>query len=252
MRWLFALAICLATPAWGEEVVLGLSKDRIAITTGFDGSEILVFGAVRREKPINEETPLEVIITVAGPSQPVEVRRKSNELGIWVNTDRVEVDLAPVFYAVATTGPLAKVLNDTEDLRHKITVDRAIRSVGAPQTILDSASFTDALIRIRRAQELYQQLEGEVLLDQQTLFRAAVAMPAQLTEGDYVIRIFLTRNGLVVSKFETSINVRKEGLGRFLFTLSRRQPAVYGVMALMIAAFAGWIASAAFRMLQHS
>lgn len=248
------LALCLlcltSLPLRAEEVVLGLSTDKVAITTSFNGSEILIFGAVKREEPIKEE-PLEIVITVAGPSHPVLVRRKAHRYGIWINTDAVTVDSAPSFYAVATTGPLKQVLSDTEDLRHKISIKRAIRSVGAPANITNSARFTEALIRIREERELYQELEGKVALDQQTLFRTAIDMPANLTEGDYSTRIFLTRNGQVVSQYETTINVRKEGLERWLYVLSRQHAVVYGLLSLAIAILAGWGASAGFTLLRN-
>ncbi|TDK42269.1 TIGR02186 family protein [Antarcticimicrobium luteum] len=233
-----------------EEVVLGLSSDRVSITTSFDGSEILIFGAVKRETPILPE-PLEVVITVAGPSHPVLVRRKAHRFGIWVNAEAVEVDAAPSFYAVATTGAWKDVLTDTEDLRHKVSIGRAIRSVGAPMEIRDAPHFSEALVRIRQQAGLYQMLEGKVALDQQTLFRTAIDMPADLTEGDYTARIFLTRQGKVVSQYETTIDVRKVGLERWLFVLSRQQPILYGLMSLAIAIVAGWGASAAFTMLRN-
>ena len=250
MRW-FVLFLFVALPAWGESVVLGLSQDEIAITTSFDGSEILVFGAVKREVPVPDGPELEVIITVAGPSVPVMVRRKEKRLGIWVNTDAVEVAQAPSFYAVATSGLLRDVLRDTEDLRYQISVPRAIRSVGAPMSITDAPSFTEALIRIRSDARLYQLQENQVAVDEQTLFRARIELPAALTEGAYATRIFLTRDGQVVSNYETSIDVRKVGLERWLFSLSREQPVIYGLMSLAIAIFAGWGASAAFSLLRN-
>lgn len=248
--WPF-LFILVPFASVAEEVVLGLSKDKVAITTSFDGSEILIFGAVKRETPIPEGSPLEVVITITGPSQPVTVRRKSKVFGIWVNTDAVEVDRAPSFYAVSTTAPLSDVLSETEDLRHKVTIDRAIRSVGAPDNIENASSFTDAVIRIRRDANLYQTLENGVALDQQTLFRTAIEMPSNLTEGDYATRIFLTRDGQVVSSYETSIEVQKVGLERWLFGISRQQPFWYGILSLAIAIVAGWGASAAFRLLRN-
>ncbi len=245
------LLICLAAlPLRAEEVVLGLSSDKVRITATFEGSEILVFGAVKREAPIPEE-PLDVIVAIAGPSKPLTVRRKERVLGIWANTDAVEIDSAPSFYAVATTGPLDEVLSRVEDLRHKVSITRAIRSVGAPAGIEDAQAFTDALIRIREDAGAYQLLEGDVVLDEQTLFRTAIELPANLTEGDYQTRIFLTRNGEVISQFETSIDVRKVGLERWLYTLSRQQPMLYGLMSLAIAIAAGWGASAAFRIMRQ-
>ena len=117
------------TVSASEEVVLGLSKDEIAITATFDGSDILVFGAVKRETPIPDGPPLEVVVAVSGPSEPVVVRRKSRKFGIWVNTSSVVSDSAPSFYAVGTSGPLQEVMNDTADLEHRVSIERAIRSI---------------------------------------------------------------------------------------------------------------------------
>ena len=243
---LLALLLGLATPAAAEEVVAGLSQTSISIDTSFAGSEILIFGAVKREGPI-EEVPLDVIVTVAGPSQPVTVRRKERVAGIWVNTDAVEVDLAPSFYAVATSGQIEEVLRNVEDLRWNITVPRAIRSVGAPPEIQDAPAFTEALIRIRSDGEHYKLAEGAVTLTEQTLFSTSITLPADLVEGDYAVRIFLTREGQVIHGYTTSIFVQKVGLERWLYTLAHSQPLIYGLMSLALAAFAGWLASAVFR-----
>lgn len=251
LRLLIALLL-VALPARAEEVVLGLSSDSVSISTNFDGSEILIYGAIKREEAIPEGSPLQVIVAVVGPSQPLTVRRKDRRFGIWVNTEAVEVDAAPSFYAIATSAPWTEVLSDTEDLRHKVSIPRAIRSVGAPMTVNDSQSFSEAVIRIRSANGLYQLNEGSVDLRQQTLFSTRIAMPANLTEGDYATRILLTRGGEVVRQYETAIDVRKVGLERWLFSLSREQPLLYGLMSLAIAIAAGWGASAAFRILRSN
>lgn len=234
-----------------EEVVLGLSQDRVAITATFDGSEILVFGAVKRETPIPAGDPLEVVVAVSGPAPPVTVRRKEKKLGIWVNVDSVLVDSAPAFYAVATSAPFDQVLTDTEDLRHRVSIKRAIRSVGAAMHIRGAQDFAEAVVRIREDQGLYSLRENTVAVDEQTLFRTAITMPANVTEGTYSTRIFLTRGGQVVSSYETAIDVGKVGLERFLFSLSREQPFLYGLMSLAIAIAAGWGASAAFSLLRN-
>lgn len=250
-----ALLLCLAifaTAASAEDVVLGLSQKQVSITANFDGSEILIFGAVKREKPLPAGAPLEVIIAVEGPQEQLAVRRKARRFGIWINTDEVEVDKAPAFYAIATSGPFDAIISDTEDLRHQISIPRAIRSVGAPMDVQDAGKFVDAVIRIREENGLYQLDENTVEITDQTLFNTKIALPANLTEGDYKTRIFLLREGAVISKFETEIDVRKVGLERFLFNLSREKPLVYGLLSLTIAIVAGWGASAVFRVFQTS
>ena len=252
MLRLVSLLICLALPVMAQEgVVLGLSQNRVAIPANFDGSEILVFGAVKREEAIPDGPPIEVIVTASGPKEPIVVRRKEKRFGIWVNTDSVTVDEAPSFYAVATSGPFNEIISSVEDLRHEISIRESIRSVGADMNIKDAQDFAEAVARIRENNGLYSLREGTVEVAEQTLFRTSIDMPAILTEGDYATRVFLLRDKQVVAAYETTIDVRKVGLERFLYNLSRQQPLIYGLLSIAIAIAAGWGASAFFRFVRQ-
>ncbi|MFN3938436.1 MAG: TIGR02186 family protein [Gemmobacter sp.] len=245
IRWLI-LILCLAMPLRAEEVVADLSQNRIAITANFDGSQITVYGAVRREAPV-PAGDLHVIVTVEGPSTPVTVRRKSRVMGVWINTDAARITRAPVFYALATTGNLPQILSETEDLRHRISINRAIRDVGLASMVEDSPGFVEALIRLNRRAGNYHTDEGAVSLIRDTLFRADFALPANLTEGLFRVRIFLLRDGAVLDHQSEVIDVHKAGLERFLHRLAYDQPLIYGLLSLVLAVAAGWGASAAFR-----
>lgn len=243
------LALFWPAVAGAERIVAGLSQNRVAITANFDGSEIIVYGAVRREAPA-PEAPLDIIVTVEGPATPVIVRRKSRVAGIWINTEAVEIDLAPSFYAIAATGSPGEILSETENLRHRITIPRAIRAVGVAHAATDAPTFTDALIRLRRADGSYKQDDEGILLAEDTLFRTDVELPANLTEGRFRVRIFLVRDGAVIDSHETAVDVQKEGLERALHAMAMRQPLAYGILSLVLAVLAGWAASAAFRFLR--
>lgn len=248
---LLAILLPTAALAEGEEIVSGLSQNRVEITANFDGSEILIYGAVKRQAPAPKGAPLQVIITVEGPSTPLVIRRKERRAGIWVNTSAITVDAAPSFYAVSTTGPIGKILSGTDDLRFKITLPHAIRAVGSASEASGSNEFLDALARIRSADQSYRLLENRVQLVDETLFRADVALPANLTEGNYKVRMFITRGGRVIDSMERVIGVRKTGLERTLYIMAHQQPFLYGVISLALAAVAGWAASAGFRLLRR-
>lgn len=235
----------------GETIIAGLSQNLIAITTNFSGSEILIYGAVRREKPIPDGAPLEVIATVQGPSGPLTVRRKERKFGIWMNTEAVTIARAPSFYAIASSAPLNEALSETENLRHEVTIPSAIRAVGIAAEAKDAPVFLDALIRLRREQNDYVQNESSVNLLDSTLFRADVALPANLTEGEYKVRLFITRGGVVIDKHEEIITVNKDGLERLIYNLAHEQPLIYGLLSLLLAVAAGWGASAAFGLLRR-
>ena len=245
------LLLGMALPAAAQEVIVaGMSQNRVSITADFDGSEILIYGAVKRDAPPPEGGPLEVIVTVEGPSSPVAVRRKDRVAGIWVNNASVRVDSAPSFYAVATTGPLDYILSDTDNLRHGITLERMIRAIGISDEADRAGEFVLALLRVRTNEGRYRVLEGKVELTEETLFRADVVLPANLTEGEYKVRLFLLRDKRVIASQERVIGVRKEGLERFIFNLAQEQPLAYGLLSLVLAALAGWGASAAFRLIR--
>ena len=233
-----------------ETIVAGLSQNRIAINANFSGSEIMIYGAVRREAPPPEGQPLHVIITIEGPPSPLTIRRKDRVAGIWINDASIRVDSAPSFYAVATTGPLGLILTRTEDQRHRITLPGTIRSVGASSQVANPPEFVDALLRIYESQGRYRLSEDVVRFSEATLFRSDVVLPANLTEGDYRVRIFLVRGGKVIDTLERRIGVRKEGFERYVYNMAQDRPLTYAAMAILIALIAGWSASEIFRRLR--
>ncbi|RDC71511.1 hypothetical protein DLJ49_13910 [Rhodovulum sp. 12E13] len=247
---LLALSLALllpATDAAAQRIVADLSQERVAIDARFEGSEIVVFGAIKPE-PGRTHAPVEVIVTVSGPLRPVTVRRKSRLAGIWVNTEGVAIDAAPTLYKVATSAPLSQALTAVEDLRRSITPERRIRAVDAREAGSEATDdFIDGLIRIREAQGLYAVQEGAVRLTDQALFSVDIALPANLVEGQYTANVYLTREGEVVADFTRTIDVRKVGLERWIYTLAHQRPLVYGLVSLAIAIAAGWGASALFR-----
>jgi uncharacterized protein (TIGR02186 family) len=248
---LLLLMLLIAVPARAETVVAGLSLDEIGITTSFDGSSVLIYGAVRRDAPEPPGPPLEVIVTLEGPSGAVVVRKKNRQAGIWINTEKVGVAATPSFYAVASTGPLAQILDPGEDVRQRISVPLAVRAFSGPLEVADARPCTEALLRIRMAEGLYSLSESSVTLVEGTLFRADFQLPANLIEGDYRTRIFLLRGGIVIDAFLAALPVRKVGIERTIFVLSQQNPLAYGLLSLLIAVSAGWIASALFRLLRN-
>lgn len=246
-----ALALAASPLRAAEEIVAGLSQNRISITAQFNGSQILIYGAVKRNAPEPQTAPLKIIVTLEGPSLPVTVRRKVKTGGIiWINRDKVDVDSAPTYYAVATSAPIGTIITKTEDLRRRITVPTAIRSVGAPDTVLDTLAFSDALIRLRTEDGLYKQSEGAVDIVEDTLFRANFDLPANLVEGNYRVRIMLYRDKTLIDEETETIFVRRVGLERWLANTAEQQSEFYGVLSLLIAGFAGWAAAAIFRFIR--
>jgi uncharacterized protein (TIGR02186 family) len=233
-----------------DRVVAALSQNRVAITAGFEGLEILVYGAIARADPrIDDE--LGVVVSIVGPSRPVTVRRKDRIAGLWVNAEAVRVALAPSFHAVASSGPLYETISHTEDLRWRVTIDHALRQIEADQTQAPRERFLDAVVRLRRENGLYVTLPGGVDLEEGVLFRTRIPLPSNIVEGTYTAQVLLARERRVIDSFETEIEVRKAGLGRLIYDTAQQMPLVYGVASIIVALIAGFAASEVFRYLRR-
>lgn len=84
--------------AVADPLVVDLSNHLVAITTGFTGTKVLLFGAVEDEG--------DVIVTVRGPDQDMVVRKKERKVGIWVNSESARYKNIPAYYASASNRPM--------------------------------------------------------------------------------------------------------------------------------------------------
>jgi uncharacterized protein (TIGR02186 family) len=245
-----AAALAFGAPAASQEsFVTGMSTENIMLTANFTGSEVLVFGAIRRDSPIPVgEAPLDIVITLTGPPRTEIVRRKERRFGIWVNTEGVRIRQAPTYSAVASTRPIDDILSQTEQLRHQIGLEQAVRRVGGHSSLIDTSDYTDAMLRLRLASGLYERDDTGVTLAEDTLFQTRFDLPTNVVEGTYDTRFFLVRNSQVISTGETFITVEKAGIERWLYNLSQQRPLLYGLLSVGIALAAGWVAATAFRL----
>lgn len=244
-----AVLLFLPWPIGAQEtVVTGLSTDTIALNANFNGSQLFVFGAIRRDAPVPDDAKvLDVIITIKGPEKPVTVRRKARWFGIWVNEAAVRVRETPSFYAIASTRRMSDLLTETERLRYGIGMDQAVRKVESFPGIEDTRPFADAVVRLRERAKLYEQLDGAVDLSEDTLFYTEITLPANIVEGDYQAQFFLVRARKVINSGSATIIVEKTGVERWLYNLAQERPLVYGFFSVALALAAGWLAAAAFR-----
>lgn len=236
--------------ACAEELVTDLSEHLVAIESTFTGTEILLFGAVEAESLEALRQPRDVVVVVRGPSERVIARRKARVGGIWLNYDARSFERVPAYYAVASTRPL-EAIADTEILeRHEIGAAN-LRFVtgddGVALTDKSLAPFRLALIRLKARAGLYRSQTGGVTFLGDTLFRANVAIPANVPVGNYTAEVYLFREGRLIHAQSSPLYVSKSGFERFVFNLANRHPTLYGFLAVIAALLAGWLAAEAFR-----
>lgn len=245
LKVLSALSICLLAAIWNparaEPLVADLSDHLIAITTSFTGTELLLFGSIEEEG--------EVIVVVYGPRRDVTVRRKDRTAGVWMNRDAMDFGGVPGFYHIAATPDAIAQLPQPVLERHQIGAGNLKLDLPAQVPGAEAAVFKEALIRNKHAEELYTLDPGSIEMRGQRLFRTSVVFPANVPIGTYLVETFLVRNGNVESAQTTPLFVSKLGAGAEIFRMANSYPAVYGVIAIIIAVVAGLGANWVFRKL---
>jgi len=99
----------------------------------------------------------------------------------------------------------------------------------------------------REREELFATDAARVTFLGPRLFRVPFRLPANVPTGAYQVRTLLIQNGEVVAEQVTPMFVSKIGVGADVFEFAHRQPAIYGILAVLVAISAGWAASAVFR-----
>ena len=231
----------------GDAIVGGLSNKNVAINTNFVGSDILIFGSIKRLN-YNDIMPSDVIIEVVGPRLPVTVRKKKKKLGIWINSDPIEIPASPTFYALVSTQNHKLILDKAELKKYNIGIGK-ISSLESMDPEYGEA--VDATIRIRQSSGAYNLENISLKLIDDTLFSANIALPSNLREGDYEAFIYLVQNKKVSSVSKDVIKVRKIGLEKVLYNTAHDHPLFYGFFSIFLALISGWAASAIFRRFQQ-
>lgn len=234
--WLILLAV--TAEARSQTLVADLSSHLIAITAGFTGTEVLLFGATEGEG--------EVIVVVRGPESEVTVRRKRRTLGIWVNRGNITFEGVPSFYAAASSRPLVEVLQPEVLSRQQIGVDHLRFEV--PEEIRESRlkKYREALIRNKQREGLFSKV-GHVSFLGERLFRTSIYFPANVPTGSYLVEVLLVRDGEVVSAQTSPLVISKIGIGAEIFDFAHNRAALYGLLAIIGALMAGWSAHLVFR-----
>lgn len=242
MRYL-ALVALLATPALaGENLVSGLSQDKIEIRSNYNGTDIVVFGAV--ERPEAEEHP-DIVVVVRGPDSDMRVRRKDRVAGIWINRNREILRGMPGYYFAAGNRPLARMADAKIRQQYGLGLDALKPRMTSGGH--DPKLFLDALVRAEMKNHLYVQDEDAVEFLSGTLFRAHVPLPASAPRGHYVVEVYLLRDGRVIDARSSDLSIDQTGLEERVYDFSRDEPLAYGLSTVLMAMGLGWLSSLLFR-----
>lgn len=235
-----------ATP---ENIQIGLSTDRVSITSGFSGTDLTIFGALDNADPlVSRRGRYDVIVVLEGPARPVVVRKKTRVLGMWINTQSEVFVNVPVSYSVATTRAMQDITNPDSFRRLALGADNInltpLDPNGDPATIEE---FTEALRQRKQATGLYVERIGGVQFLSQSLFRATLYLAPNVPVGTHRARAFLFKNGVFIKENSAQLAIVKSGFEERIHRAAQEQSLLYGFFAVGLAFVTGWAGRVIFR-----
>lgn len=240
---LVLLCIGVFTEAKAEKApfTFALADDAVRITTGFTGTELVVFGMT--------DTDGTVILLLEGPHKAAMVRRKEAILGAWVNRGWLYFDDVPVYYDFASSQDTDEALPDEGTRKNLLVGLDALNHKPRKKRYDDKTveTFQKALIRNKQAENLYPKEPKKVKFLADGFFTAKFHVPANVPSGNYKIRGFLVQNGQVVHEHVQDVDIGLEGFSSRLYVFSKDYAFFYGLLCVVLAVMAGWLSNALVR-----
>jgi uncharacterized protein (TIGR02186 family) len=222
-----------------DPLVVDLSSHVVAITSGFHGTNLLLFGAVDGEG--------DVVVVIRGPSQAELIRRRDRLAGLWINRYQATITGAPAYYQLASTRPLDQIARPAMLDRHGLGIDHLTFQIHRKDDQETDDDYRQALVRLKKSQGLYGDQSGNIGLLGGRLFRTEMTFPANVPTGIYTAEVYLVKDGEIVSAQSTPLIITKTGVGAEIFDIALHHSALYGLCAVALAMAAGWVAAMAFR-----
>ena len=243
---IFAIIFIFSTAPFSlSSVISDIDKSNIELSTRFDGTSILVFGAL---SPENDSTSL--LVEVVGPSTSVNIRKKVQIWGIWVNKKIAHFQDIPSFYQISISNPEHPILKEIEFQRLKSLFYDFLETTFISEASNSREQYYDELTRLKKKLGKLSIFEEKIDIIDKKLFSYKVNLPKKIHPGKYKIKMTLIdQQGIELSKSEQSVKVSKVGVQEFLSSNSKNNPVFYGLFSVIIALFLGFSAAQLFRWL---
>ena len=239
------LSIFFVNISFAKSIVADLSNDSININTGFNGAELFLFGTYDGQEGDD------LFIFIEGPKTEATIYKKDYISGIWINKESVTFKNVPSFYysifsnlEVSNESLNYLTLNNLGSSNLKLISKN-------PQKYKNLGEWVNSFDARMKKSGMWITKKGtgkeKIEIKGNKLFRAPVILPATVLPGNYKVKILHLRDGEKISEENTQIFVKKTGMGSKIYNFAHDYSAFYGIFAIILAIFAGYLAAVGFR-----
>lgn len=232
--------VMLPTAALAQEIVTDLSQQEVELTHSFRGQDLFLYGAIKNDT--GAAGRYDIVVTISGEERSQVVMKKQRVFGFWVNANSRTLEDVPEFFGQASTRPLKDIASPDTLKRLGLGIGELgfVKSLTAEGP--DGLGYAEGLIKVKSDRRLYQTGTKDMSVVSDVLFRADFFFPPRVPSGTYTARAYLFQDGKLIGRSSHEITVEQVGFERMVYNLAHQHPAIYGLLAVVLALFAGWLA----------
>lgn len=247
MRALLAL-LCLLLLGGARDPILvpEVSQHEVQVRQGFRGTELLLFGAIMTPDGTRAGQDYDIVVVLKGPTRSIVLREKQRIAGIWVNAESTEFRSAPTFFAVASSKPINRIVDDKTAAIYELGLPWLQLSPIGAYNPKEQARFSAGLVDLMQREQLYKDDPKGVKVSEQVLYQARIKLPSSVQTGTYTAETFAITKGRVVASAIARVEVKKQGFERGVAEFAEYNGFFYGLLAVALSVAMGFMAGRLF------
>lgn len=192
----------------------------------------------------------EAVMEVEGKDDQEDLMRKGQHWDLWMNTGEIHVNGVPYLYYVLSTNPELLLSPPKNQHWGYNSLHEDISFTGQLKKSEDAKLFAE-FINLKEGKELYRILPGalktSLFTSQQHVVQSDIHFPPRIAPGTYKVNVFVLKDGKVIERRTTYIDVEMTGIPALIRSLSSTHQYVYAFLAVIIAASFGLLSGFVFK-----
>ncbi len=226
----------LFSPVQAFALTVDVTPGRIPITIGYHGTKLMIKGS-----GLNTQ---DIIVQIHSQLGEEHLKYKGKAGGIfWMKLGNIVFEDVPKVYLVYSTKDIHEMLPPQICKELAIGYD-ALRSRAKIKTNMknfERDKWIVEFLKFMEEEQLYHEEDGVIKVDRaEHTFSVDIDWPFEAPPGEYFVEVFAVQNGQVVDKAQARIRVERVGLIKQLSHMAFEKPALYGIIAIVVAILAGF------------
>lgn len=225
--------LVLAASARAEAVTLQVVPPMVEISSFFHGREVTITGTL----PAGHQAVAEV----RGPTKEEQLMRKGRRGPLWMNVGEVTVSGAPSLYMVMSST--VELLNETSPWGLQ-SLKKQIALTGQVQD-RETGKFQEHFLELKKREKLYAAWPGGLKLSSAGGGRLEVTgrfwLPANVKPDTYKVCLTAVKDGQAGDQQCADLAVHMVGFPALLMGMAYQHGLMYGILAVVVAIFTGFL-----------